>query len=416
MTVLDQHLAVFGLAAVAVVVAAMALVTARRARSGQDAAERALAELRSVLVEQPGLSIVVNADGSVRAAYGAAPPGVSTDALFGGGIDALSPADRDVLRQALEAAVQNGSAELLFGDPSLRLTLRRTSDGSLVGRLADAAPERARTALLEAERDHAVAANTAKSRFLADMSHELRTPLNAIMGFSDVMRARLFGALPGRYAEYAEMIHESGRHLLDLINDVLDMSKIEASKYRLQVESVDAREPVSAALRLLRVQSDEAGVNLRGALPANPIPADLDKRAVKQIVINLVSNALKFTPRGGQVTVSLDIADGQLELAVADTGIGIAPDDLARLGRRYEQAGDASSQARGTGLGLSLVGALADLHGGAMTLESVAGEGTAVTVRLPVLRTAEPEPLRPEADIHPVQTGSVVPFPNARGG
>jgi cell cycle sensor histidine kinase DivJ len=216
------------------------------------------------------------------------------------------------------------------------------------------------------------------------MSHELRTPLNAIMGFSDIMRARLFGPLPDRYGEYADLIHESGRHLLDLINDVLDVSKIEASKYELQLETGDAREPVQAALRLLRVQADEAGIGLRGVLPAEPLEATLDKRAVKQMTLNLVSNALKFTPRLGQVTVTLAAVDGALELTVADTGVGVAPEDLARLGRPYEQA-EAGRAVIGTGLGLSLVRALAELHGGSMVIESALGEGTAVTVQLPVL-------------------------------
>jgi cell cycle sensor histidine kinase DivJ len=222
------------------------------------------------------------------------------------------------------------------------------------------------------------------------MSHELRTPLNAIMGFSDIMRQRLFGPMSDRYAEYAELVHESGAHLLELINDVLDMSKIEAERYELAREGFDARDAVSAVLRLMRGQAERAGVTLRGVLPPEPLEADADRRAIKQIALNLISNALKFTPRGGSVTLTAQASDDVLELIVTDTGVGIAPHDLERLGRPFEQAGDAEQRAAGAGLGLSLVRAFARLHGGEMTLESTLGEGTSVTVRLPVL-TPEPE-------------------------
>jgi cell cycle sensor histidine kinase DivJ len=251
------------------------------------------------------------------------------------------------------------------------------------------------SAELEAKLDEARAAQAAaeadakaKMRFLANMSHELRTPLNAIMGFSDIMRTRLFGELPARYGDYPELIHESGRHLLDLINDVLDMSKIEADRYELAREEFDAREAVSAALRILQIQAHESHIQLRGVLPASELDVNADRRAIKQIVLNLVANALKFTPAPGSVTVTLHAAQGAMELVVADTGVGIAPEDLARLGQPFEQAGDAASRTGGTGLGLSLVKAFAKLHGGDMTIESRLGEGTAVTVRLPVL--AEP--------------------------
>ncbi len=246
-----------------------------------------------------------------------------------------------------------------------------------------------RLAEAEAGRERAEAEARAKARFLANMSHELRTPLNAIMGFSDIMRTRLFGDIPPKYGEYAELIHESGQHLLDLINDVLDVTKIEADKYVLSDEIFDIREVANAALRILRQQADDAGLKLRGVLPASPLAVRADRRAIKQMVLNLVSNALKFTPAGGSVTVTFSEAAGQLDIVVADTGVGIAPEDLARLGRPFEQAGDADDRARGTGLGLSLVQAFARLHGGDMSIESRLGEGTAVTVRMPVLMPIE---------------------------
>jgi cell cycle sensor histidine kinase DivJ len=275
-----------------------------------------------------------------------------------------------------------------MGDPDgwLEAKVAPIDGRHLVAAVRDARADRAQ----EKARDSAEQQNAGKSRFLANMSHELRTPLNAIMGFSDIMRQRLFGPLGDRYGEYAELINESGSHLLELINDGLDMSKIEAERYELSLESLDAREAVSAVLRLMRGQADRAGVNLRGALPAEPLKAEADRRALKQIALNLISNALKFTPKSGSVTVTLTRAGEVLELVVEDTGIGIAPADLERLGRPFEQAGDAEARAKGSGLGLSLVRAFASLHGGDMSIRSVLGEGTTVTVRLPVLEAAMP--------------------------
>ncbi|HUC68429.1 MAG TPA: histidine kinase dimerization/phospho-acceptor domain-containing protein, partial [Stellaceae bacterium] len=174
---------------------------------------------------------------------------------------------------------------------------------------------------LRQAKEQAETASRAKSEFLANMSHELRTPLNAIMGFSDVMKAKLFGELPPKYAEYADMIHDAGSHLLDLINDVLDISKIEAERYELHREPIDARDAVSSALRLTRLGADRGGISLRGLLPPGPLDAEADPRAVKQIVLNLISNALKFTPQGGSVTVSAQGYGEELEIVVSDTGV-----------------------------------------------------------------------------------------------
>jgi cell cycle sensor histidine kinase DivJ len=298
--------------------------------------------------------------------------------------------------------VREGSAEAAFrpahdAEGWWELSLRRMSSIRIVGAVRDARVQRAREAELEAARMAAEQQNAGKSRFLANMSHELRTPLNAIMGFSDIMRQRLFGPISDRYADYAELIHESGAHLLELINDVLDMSKIEADRFELAREAFDPREAVSAALRLMRGQADRAGVSLRGVLPPEFMEANADRRAVKQIAINLLSNALKFTPRGGAVTLTLQGAGESLELIVADTGVGIAPDDLERLGRPFEQAGDASQKAAGSGLGLSLVRAFAELHGGEMCIESTLGEGATVIVRMPVLIETAAEAPSPRA-------------------
>ncbi|MHB8287293.1 MAG: sensor histidine kinase, partial [Caulobacteraceae bacterium] len=285
---------------------------------------------------------------------------------------------RDGLAEAAAQTVssQTMSAESLAAKPALiSLAAPDTQVAELRAQLEEA----------NAAREAAESDAAAKIRFLANMSHELRTPLNAIMGFSDIMRARLFGELPGKYGEYAELIHESGVHLLDLINDVLDMSKIEADKYDLALEVFDVREPVNAALRIMRAQADDVHVHLRAVLPPAAVEVDADRRAIKQILLNLISNALKYTPAGGTVTVTVQAAGDMLEIGVADTGVGIAPEDLARLGRPFEQAGDSERRARGTGLGLSLVSAFARLHGGKMDVESQLGEGAAFTLRLPVL-------------------------------
>ena len=290
---------------------------------------------------------------------------------------------------AMAAAIAGAGAVALRGAARGQRALDAAT-GSLATVLCEASEGRAREAQLEAAAREAQDLNEGKSRFLANMSHELRTPLNAVIGFSDIMRSQMFGPMGEKYLEYVGLIHESGGHLLDLINDLLDMSKIEAHRYELSREVFDAREPVAGAMRLTRGQADAARVALRGDLPDTPLRVVADARALKQIVLNLVANAVKFTPAGGEVTVSLGAADGDLLLVVADTGLGIAPDDLERLGRPYEQAGGAAQKAMGAGLGLSLVRAFSELHGGDMTISSTLGEGTRVDVRLPVLLPPEP--------------------------
>jgi cell cycle sensor histidine kinase DivJ len=371
---------------------AAGLLMSRR-RATRKEAQRKAAEtgLERLLSEQPHLIVALDAGGRVVSAFGYAPEGIDASALLGRGVaETAVQSDRSALAAAFASAVISGASTCLFApagaaDRACALDLKRASDGRVSGVLRDATQAAAKEAELVAAREEAESLNTGKSRFLANMSHELRTPLNAIMGFSDVMKAKLFGELPPKYAEYAEMIHDAGSHLLDLINDVLDISKIEAERYELNREPIDARDAVSSALRLTRLQADAAGISLRGLLPPGALDADADPRAVKQIVLNLISNALKFTPQGGSVTVSAQGYGEELEIVVSDTGVGIAEADLQRVGRPYEQAGDVAQKTRGTGLGLSLVRALAELHGGSMSIESRLGEGTSVTVRMPVL-------------------------------
>lgn len=384
-------LALGALLAVTHVAMLRAVAGAQKLTGRAERAEAQAARLERLLLEQPGLLLTADRSGKVGAAYGEAPWGISGPVLFKEGLAAAAaPPDRPALLAALAEAVQWGDAELSFapaGQPHrtvfARLHRMRTGRLAIALHELDAVAGRVREA--EAERDRALDANAAKSRFLAGMSHELRTPLNAILGFADAMRQQVFGPLPARYATYPDAIHEAGSHLLDLINDVLDLSKIEADRYQLRPELHDAREPIRAALGILRGQADEAGVALDADLPSEPVMVIADQRALKQIVFNLAGNALKFTPARGRALVALDSQAGVALLRVADTGVGISPEDLERLGRPYEQAGDESSQARGTGLGLSLVRALAHLQGGTMTIESALGQGSVFTVRLPIL-------------------------------
>ncbi len=237
-------------------------------------------------------------------------------------------------------------------------------------------------ALVEA-RDAALDASRAKSRFLANMSHELRTPLNAIIGFSEVMTREMFGAIGPRYQEYSRLIHESGAHLLELINSVLDMSKIEAGKFELHEELFDLEEAAQSAVRFLRIPAERGGVALKLVVAPGARLVFADRRAVKQILVNLLSNGVKYTPPGGEVQVTA-ISDRGIEITVADTGTGISAADLERLGQPFEQVENAETRAKeGTGLGLALVKSLAAMHGGEAVLGSRLGEGTTVTVRLP---------------------------------
>lgn len=234
----------------------------------------------------------------------------------------------------------------------------------------------------------AEAANQAKSEFLANMSHELRTPLNAINGFSEIMAGEMFGPLGDpRYKGYAADILKSGQHLLSLINDILDMAKIEAGKLTLHYEEVSLKEIVEDAARLMRGRVEEAGLKLLVDAPDLPT-IEADHRGLKQVVLNLLSNAVKFTPEGGDIVVALSREDDdRVRIAVTDTGIGIAAEDLGRLARPFEQVeGQHSKTTQGTGLGLALTKSLIELHGGTLTLESEPGRGTTVSFDLPIRR------------------------------
>jgi two-component system, cell cycle sensor histidine kinase PleC len=239
------------------------------------------------------------------------------------------------------------------------------------------------------QREQAEAASQTKTRFLANMSHELRTPLNAIIGFSDILNKELFGPLGSeRYLDYAQLINESGALLLDLINDLLDMSKIEAGKFELKYEDTAACELTSACARIVSRRAEEKGLTIDIEREPDKFLFQADQRAMKQIVLNLLTNAVKFTSKGG-VKLRISLEDSQVKIVVRDSGIGIPAHILPRLGQPFEQANtEASRQQSGSGLGLALVKSLAALHGGSMRIDSVEGEGTTVTVIVPAAQSA----------------------------
>ncbi|OPY97777.1 PAS domain-containing sensor histidine kinase [Bradyrhizobium sacchari] len=242
---------------------------------------------------------------------------------------------------------------------------------------------------LDKARNAAEAADAAKTRFLATMSHELRTPLNAIIGFSEMIaqeQTLMLGAAQRK--EYAQLINDSGQHLLSVVNGILDMSKMESGNFEIASEPFAPRASLLHCCNLLALKARENGVDLvTDAAQDLPVMTG-DPRAFKQIVLNLVANAIKFTERGGQVSVSAAVTGSQLTLRISDTGVGIAPDDLKRIGAPFFQAGKTYQRRHeGTGLGLSIVKSLVALHLGELTVQSRVGEGTAVTVKLPLVYT-----------------------------
>jgi cell cycle sensor histidine kinase DivJ len=243
----------------------------------------------------------------------------------------------------------------------------------------------------------------AKNRFLAAVSHELRTPLNAILGFSDMLAHEMFGPFADpRQKEYVGLIHESGTHLLSVVNSILDVSKIESGAYPIHPEPFVFADAVEMCRSMMAHQASVKPVSLHVALGSDVGEVCADRRAVQQILINLVSNAVKFTPAGGSVVIGARRTGEQLRFWVSDTGIGIPPDDLDRLGQPFTQVqNDYTRQFEGTGLGLSLVKGLVALHEGAMTIESAPGDGTTVTITVPI---AGPHALSPADEASAART------------
>lgn len=323
--------------------------------------------------------------------------GIRAEALEG-----LSPA-MFVHIQDLRALELGFQRTLQQGPQHLEVRLRRRDgayvavemhtqavNGEIVAVSRDVSGRNARIADLVIARDRAEQSADARLRFLAGVAHELRTPLNAIIGFADMMDNEVFGAVGHpKYKEYAAHIRDSGLHLVDLVSDLLDMSKIEAGKFVIERQRVEVRPLLDECVAMVSGTADAAGVKL-ACLAERGVYVNADRRALKQAVINLLSNAIKFTLSEGTVTVDARPSAGGIVLSVADTGVGIPEADLARIGRPFEQVAGTRSLHKGTGLGLSLVKALAELHGGRMDIASALGDGTTVTLQIP-----DTEPARP---------------------
>jgi len=225
-----------------------------------------------------------------------------------------------------------------------------------------------------------------KSEFLANMSHELRTPLNAIIGFSEVLGERMFGELNEKQEEYLKDIHASGQHLLSLINDILDLSKIEAGRMELELTDFNLPATLDNALTLVRERAGRRGIAVGLTVDERLEEIRADERKVRQVVLNLLSNAIKFTPEGGRIEVRAVPMDGSVEVSVSDTGVGIAAEDQEEIFEEFRQVGTAAKKVEGTGLGLALSRKFIELHGGRIWVESQIGAGSTFTFTVPIRR------------------------------
>jgi cell cycle sensor histidine kinase DivJ len=307
---------------------------------------------------------------------------------FVGAIDRLRQgADSETIDIRIDRPRLQAEAEQ-FVHVRVEMTALRAAEGSLISVVAQSRDisEEARLRNETARKaDAAESANDAKTRFLAAVSHELRTPLNAILGFSDILTGEYFGKLENdRQREYVALIHQSGSHLLSVVNTMLDVSKIEAGRYELLTEPFVVADSVKACEQMLGLQAREKGIQLTSRVPRGLGEAVADQRAIQQVLINLVGNAIKFTDRGGVVTIDAAREENDLMLTVSDTGIGIPADKLDAIGQPFMQVqNEYTRRYEGTGLGLSLVKGLVALHGGTFTIRSKQGEGTVIEIRVP---------------------------------
>ncbi len=387
-----------------------AYVDSAEARSGADS---------DLIDSAPDLVARLRRNGNVMSANAAAQRivGTSAEELSGEGlVRRVHVQDRLLYLQALDAAWLDGSAVASIrlrgasgGYEEVELRARRIGekrkDAEIVGVFRSVQARVETEAALRTALDAAERASIGKGRLLANMSHELRTPLNAILGFSEILADELFGKLEQeRHREYAQLIHDSGSHLLDVVNAILDMSKLETGRFQVFPEPFALDETINSCCQLMRPQAQHAEVSLEiDGLGTND-ELTADPRAVKQILLNLISNAVKFSPPGGKVMVGAyrDEA-GAVAVYVADEGSGIAAEDIERLGEPFVQLKTGYAQGGGTGLGLSVVRGLAQLHDGSMRIESELGRGTRVTVVLPQ------EDGRPERKIIPVSAAPAAP-------
>ncbi len=314
----------------------------------------------------------------------------------------IHPDDRDMVRERIAARLSGKEVlshyelRLIRRDGStvwadvLASTIRWNGNLASLSWLTDATARKKAEEELVKSKEAAEFANRSKSEFFANMSHELRTPLNAILGFSEVISDELFGPIGNRrYAEYARDIYRSGSHLLDLVNDILDIAKLEAGKVELHETAIVLPDMIAQCLTLLRDRARAAGVTLALELPEKLPVLVADERTLKQILLNLLTNAVKFTGEGGRVTVSAALAPDGLSLSVSDTGIGMSKDDitiaLSAFGQVHSRV---TRRHQGTGLGLPISRSLAQLHGGDLSIQSAPGVGTTVRVHFPASRLA----------------------------
>jgi signal transduction histidine kinase len=269
-------------------------------------------------------------------------------------------------------------AAIASGDFSGRVEVQNRDELGALGANVNRMNDELRRLYTELE-----AASKHKSEFLANMSHELRTPLNAIIGFSQVLRDEMVGSVNPKQAEYLDDIISSGNHLLSLINDVLDLSKVEAGQVELEVHPFSLREALERGVVMVRERATEDGVRVAFAADPEVDVVEGDERRIKQVIFNLISNAVKFTPAGGEVGVSATRVNGEVRVSVADTGPGIAPEDWDRIFEEFQQSETGVGQREGTGLGLALSKRFVELHGGRIWLESELGRGSTFTFALP---------------------------------
>jgi signal transduction histidine kinase len=331
------------------------------------------------------------------ASGGSVTEGLAFDALLAraeaAGFFTNGAADADQWREARARAVDgaDGTATIRLADGRwLRISERRAGTRSVVTIVSDITEHKEREAALVVAKEMAEVASRSKGEFLANMSHELRTPLNAIIGFSEIMDRATFGPLGNeRYEGYVRDIIRSSRHLLGIINDILETAKLEAGKLDLDEEDFDLSEEARGTVQLLAEQALQGQVVLSVRESQHLPRLRGDRRRIRQIILNLVSNAIKFTPAGGRVTIELSHhSTGEITLAVVDTGIGIAAEDVPKVLAPFGQVeGSLNRRHEGTGLGLPLSKALAELHGGGLAIDSTPGQGTRVTVMFPQTRT-----------------------------
>jgi len=362
-------------------------------RSAQHRLVEALESSREAIVLVDAESLIVIANSQLASFFPTVAPQLEQGMSF---TDAFRHLDRLVIGTGLpgtDASAELAPHDLLSAGSEFRLADGRwlrvsrsaTQDGGFFLLISDFSDIKEREQRLDEARREAEAASEAKSAFLATVSHELRTPLNAVIGFSEILSGQMFGELGNsKYIEYAHSIQDSGKHLLGIINNVLDLTKHQAGKLTLALEPIDLVETVESCVEIMHNQCARAELALITRLPQTLMMRG-DPGKLQQMLLNLLSNAVKFTAPGGSVTVLADaVADGSVRLRVADTGIGMSPDEIpialavfgqvdSRLARRYD----------GAGLGLPLAKSIAELHGGNIAIDSAPGEGTTITISLP---------------------------------